>query len=76
MQYYQNVINITQSYLGPAAQRFVDRQIGFNFDKLPQDLNKDDLPKIANSVGVAIGLLTQDKKMVLEVEQKILALSA
>lgn len=74
--YYQQLVSVTQDYLGPASKRFVDRQISFHFEKKPEDLTKDDVKKFSDSIRVSLGLLTQDKKMVEEAAGRILAIAA
>ena len=71
MVYYEDLINITKDYLGPAAKRFIDRQISFHLEKDPNNLNKEDIKKLAEWVRVALGLLTEDKKSILEAVSRI-----
>lgn len=61
---YQETVNITKDYLGPAAERFISRQITFHLKKDPQALTKEDLGKLIEWVKVSIALLTEDSKMV------------
>lgn len=61
---YHEVVLVTQPYLGPAAARFVERQIHFHLEKEPENLTKDDVPKLAEWIKVSIAILTEDKKMV------------
>lgn len=72
---YKQVIGITESYLGPAADRFVARQVSFHLKKKPAQISKADLPKLAEWMKVSLGLLTEDKTMVDECENKIMALA-
>lgn len=72
--YYDQIVDITKDYLGPAAKRFIDRQISFHFEKQAKDLTTDDVYKIAESVRISLGLLTQDKVMVTEAEKRIRAI--
>ncbi len=71
---YQEVVSITQDYLGPAARRFVDRIISFHLDKDPHQLTKKDIPQLTEWIKVSLGLLTEDKSMVDDCEKRILKL--
>lgn len=62
--YFALVVEITEKYLGPAAERFIRRQIEFHLQKVPEEINYKDITKIKNNVGVALGLLVNDRKMV------------
>jgi hypothetical protein len=68
------VIDITQEYLGPTADRFVTRLINFHLKKEPAELKPGDIKKLSEWIKVSLGLLTEDKKLVDECEKKILKL--
>jgi hypothetical protein len=70
----QQVIAITQEYLGPASERFIYRLIRFHLNKEPGQLIKKDIPKLSEWVKVSLGLLTDDRKLVDKCEQSLLAL--
>jgi nitric oxide reductase activation protein len=61
---YQQVVAVTYDYLGPAAQRFIDREIKAHLHKKPQDLTKADVVKLVDWSKLAFALLTEDAKMV------------
>jgi hypothetical protein len=69
------VIDITQEYLGPAADRFVTRLIRSEVKKEASELKKDDIKKLSEWIKVSLGLLTEDKSIVDECERKILKLA-
>lgn len=69
------VIVVTEEYLGPAADRFVKRQITFHLEKKPEEVTANDLPKLTEWIKVSLGLLTEDKSMVDACEQKLLSLA-
>lgn len=60
-QLYRSVLEITTDYLGPAAHRFVDRQIENHLNKSPNTINKADLDKLIDWIQVALAMLTDDK---------------
>jgi hypothetical protein len=69
------VISITQDYLGPASERFIKRLINFHLDKEPEELQKKDLPTLAEWIKVSLGLLTEDRTMVDECERRVMELA-
>lgn len=71
---YDQAVQITKDYLGPAAERFINRQILFHLKKEPEMLNKNDIPQLAEWVKVSIAILTEDKEMVDEFTKRILKL--
>jgi len=71
---YEQTLQITQDYLGPAAERFITRQITFHLQKDPEKLTKKDIPQLAEWVKVSIAILTDDKKMVDDFTKRILTL--
>lgn len=71
---YDQVVDIAEEYLGPAAKRFISRQITFHLDKKPAELTKSDLPKLVEWVKVSLALLTDDKKVVDDCQTKLNAL--
>lgn len=71
---FQQALHITKDYLGPAAERFISRQITFHLHKEPHHLTKDDIPQLAEWVKVSIAVLTDDKKMVDDFTKRILKL--
>jgi hypothetical protein len=73
--YYQEIVEVTADYLGPAAERFVKRQIDFHLEKSPEELTSDDVKKLAEWVRVALALLTQDQAQTQEACQRIKAVS-
>lgn len=61
---FDKVVRITYTYLGPAAERFVSRQIINHLDKKPQDLINRDMSGLIDWLRVAMGFLTEDQGMV------------
>ena len=71
----EQVVEITSNYLGPAAKRFVYRQVSVHLGKQPEDLDEKDLPVLADWSKVALGLVTRDKKTVDDFQRDLLSLS-
>lgn len=63
---YQQLIKITNVYLGPAAERFIDRQIENHLKKAPSSLTQSDLIKLIDWLRLSISMLTEDKEIVEE----------
>jgi hypothetical protein len=61
---YDQVVKITYEYLGPAADRFVTRQIRNHLGKSPEHLRKADLKDLIAWINLAMSLLSEDKNLV------------
>lgn len=72
---YERVVGITTHYLGPAADRFIARQIQMHLDKQPEDLTSKDLEKLVDWIRLAMALLSEDNKMVDEFSNRLLKLA-
>jgi hypothetical protein len=58
------VIEISQDYLGPAAERFVHRQISSHIGKKPKELTFGDLTILIDWLKLSFALITDDGKLV------------
>jgi hypothetical protein len=63
---YDKVVRVTNVYLGPAADRFISRQVQNHLHKPPEDLSRTDLIKLIDWIRVAVSLLTDDSEIVEE----------
>ena len=72
---YSDIVDIVSNYLGPAAPRFVDRQIKFHLDKDPQDVAPEDLGRLSEWISVSMALLTDDQTLVDECAKKLIELA-
>lgn len=63
---YNQVVHITHMYLGPAADRFIARQVQNHLHKEPGDLSQKDLEKLIDWVRVAVSFITEDSRVVEE----------
>ena len=68
---YDRVVRITHVYLGPAADRFIARQVQNHLHKEPHDLSKADLKKLIVWIKVAVSLLTEDSELVEEYARQL-----
>jgi hypothetical protein len=72
---YNSVVEVTKDYLGPAAGRFIDRQIVNHLDKKPGKLNSEDMKKLTEWIKVAFSILTDDQDMIDEYFKRLNALT-
>ncbi len=72
---YNEVLSVTSDYLGPAAKRFIDRQIENHLNKEPGGLKPKDIDTLAEWSRLAFALLTEDKKIINEFIGRLKALS-
>jgi len=61
---YDEVVTITYDYLGPAADRFVVRQIRNHLSKDPSRLRQEDLRQLIDWIRLAMRLISNDAKVV------------
>jgi hypothetical protein len=64
--FYGKVVRVTQVYLGPAADRFISRQIQNHLKKAPEELSPEDLLKLIDWIKAAVSLLTEDSEIIEE----------
>ncbi len=60
---YQQLIDATSELLGPASQRFIDRQIRSHLNKEPGALTKSDIKKLSQWLRLSVGVLTDDEAL-------------
>lgn len=63
---YDKVVRITNVYLGPAADRFIARQVQNHLHKPPEELSQADLLKLIDWIRVTVSLLTDDTEIIEE----------
>lgn len=73
---YEQVVKVTNVYLGPAADRFITRQIENHLDKPPQKMTKEDLAQLVDWIQVAMSLITEDSDIVEEYTQQLRKLAS
>lgn len=71
---YGQVVEVVYEYLGPAAQRFVDREIQSHIGKSPEDLNNGDIDKLHDWCKIAIAMMADDDDTVERFSESMLAL--
>ena len=63
---YEQLLAVTHVYLGPAADRFINRQIENHLRKAPQDITADDLNAMADWIRAVVSLISDDSEVVEE----------
>lgn len=61
---YDDVVTITYDYLGPAADRFVVRQIRNHLQKDPGQLQRKDLRQLIDWIQLAMRLISDDSRII------------
>ncbi len=63
---YTQVVRVTHVYLGPAADRFIARQVENHLHKSPEELSQADLLNLIDWIRVVVSLLTEDSDIIEE----------
>ncbi len=61
---YKKVVDTSVEYLGPAAERFIRRQISTHLSKRPEDITAKDIPELTSWVKLTFALLTENQELV------------
>ena len=61
---YEELVAITYDYLGPAADRYVARQIEGHLHKSPEAVQKEDLKELISWIKIATNHLIDDETLV------------
>ncbi|MDQ3089594.1 MAG: hypothetical protein M3Q24_00365 [bacterium] len=73
--YYDSIIEITNDYLGPASQRFIDRQIALYLHKSSKEITRADVNMLAVRIRSGLMILTRDTKVVDEAFRRITSIA-
>jgi hypothetical protein len=63
---YDKVVRISKTYLGPAAERFIYRQVKNHLDKEPEQLQLADMTVLIDWVRISVSFLTEDSNVIEE----------
>lgn len=63
---FDKVVRVTHVYLGPAADRFIARQVENHLRKNPENLTEKDLARLIDWIRVAVSLITDDNEVIEE----------
>lgn len=76
MSPYKQVVETTKVYLGPAAERFITRQVQNHLKKEPEALTYEDLDRLIDWIRIAVSLLTEDSEIIEEYVAQLRTLAA
>lgn len=63
---YQQVVEVSHVYMGPAAERFIDRQVKNHLGKEPSQLTAHDILSLIDWIRIAISFLTENSDLIEE----------
>ncbi len=72
---YHKVVAITADYLGPAAERFIDRQVQNHLQKDPADLVTADLDTLIDWLRISFAFITNDRSIIDELTSRLTSLT-
>lgn len=61
---YKKIVDTSVEYLGPAAERFIRRQITTHLGKRPEDITAKDITELTSWVKLTFALLTENNELV------------
>ncbi len=73
--FYDQVVSISQVYLGSTANRFIAGQVENHLHKSPQELSQNDLLNLIDWIRTAVCFLTEDGKLIEEYTSELRKLS-
>ena len=68
---WEQLLEVNRDYFGPAAERFLDRQIDTHIGKSPQKITKRDLAVLNDWLRLSFALLTNDSELVDHYAQRL-----
>lgn len=72
---YQQLVTVLEHYLGPTAERFVQRHVRSHLNKPIENLSSGDIQELAAWIKLSLAVLSEDKQIVSACEEEILALA-
>jgi len=73
---YEQLVQTTRIYLGPAAERFIDRQVKNHLNKEPEDITSADLDQLIDWIRISVSFLTEDNQLIEEYVYQLSQLAA
>ena len=72
---YNKVVSVTKDFLGPAAERFITRQIKTHLKKDPPELTSEDIASLTALIKSALASLTEDPQIINGFTEKMMKIS-
>jgi len=57
---YQQLVSVSQAFFGPATDRFLASQIRHHLNKEPDELTRQDIPKLVDWLHLCLGAINSD----------------
>lgn len=73
---YNKTVRVSEEYLGPAAERFIRRQITTHLDIEPEKLDQKNLSKLIDWSSIAFALMTKNSHDIDSFTQDLKSLAA
>jgi hypothetical protein len=71
---YKELIRITDPFLGPSSERFINRQIRYHLNKDPEEIVASDVKDLVDWIRLSLSLLTDDGTAIKEYVKNIKAI--
>lgn len=68
---YEQLVDVTAQLLGPASERFINRQIRSHLQIIPQQINSEDLRRLEDWLRLGMNVLTDDAETVQEYIEEV-----
>lgn len=68
---FYKLVRATEPYLGPAAERFMTRQIENHLHKSPQSVTREDVASLVDWLAISIAHLSDDSKLVMQYKREL-----
>lgn len=68
---YDQLVSATSELLGPASERFIDRQISNHLHIKPQEITASEVKELAHWIRVSMSVLSNDHATLHNYEQEI-----
>lgn len=68
---YEQLVEITAQLLGPASERFINRQIRSHLQIIPQQISAEDLKRLEDWLRLGMNVLTDDAETVQEYIEEV-----
>lgn len=72
---YDQIIAVSEPYLGPVSERFMRRQIETHLKISPEKITEEDIPKLIEWTRLAFAMISRDAKKNEAFMEQLLALS-
>lgn len=63
-QLYTQLVRVSEEFLGPAGERFIERQIKTHLSINPEDIQPKDIPQLVDWMRLMFAMITNDPKVV------------